>query len=446
MTVFRPLREACGVCGVAAEMDALHAAVAGVRKLQHRGQDSWGAAWHDGSLHRFTAAGLVPEHWPQLLPHSRSRAAIAHVRYATSGGHGGALAQPVTAEGPRGVLALAHNGNLTNHGELAALLGLGAEEAAAVSDSSLAVQLLAASAKPSLLEAVAETGPLLKGAYSLLVQEGETVIALRDPQGFRPLALGRLPGGYMAASESGAFAAAGGSWLRSLVPGEVVKLSASGIESFFPWPPRPGAQCAMELVYFASRDGMVFGEQVARFRRECGKRLAALAPVPADLVAGVPATGLDAAAGYASAAGLPLVPVLQRSAGSARSFIEPTRVRREQQAAGKYRVDQRAVAGRRVVLVDDSLVRGTTVRFLTGRLYRAGAREVHWRIASPAVISPCYYGTDFPSREELWSVSGGEPAGDSLAFLGFAPFLELLQRPTGRGFCTACFSGSDPCS
>lgn len=438
------LREACGLCAVSGGRAALRLAVQGVRALQHRGQDCWGAVWSEGGLQQYTAPGLIPDIWRTQLPDSTGGAAIAHVRYATSGGPHSSLAQPVLVHGTRGMLALAHNGNLTNNGELAARLGVAQQELPSLSDSGLAARLIAASPAATLLEAVAEAGRILRGAFSLLVQEGDEVIALRDPHGFRPLAVGRIPGGFIAASESGAIAAAGGSWLRSLVPGEVIRLHNRGFESFFPWQKRQGAQCAMELVYFASRDGMVFGEQVARFRRLCGRVLAQCAPAEADLVVGVPATGLDAAAGFAEESGVPLQPVLHRSAGSVRSFIEPTRCRREQQAAGKYTLDAAAVNGKRLVVVDDSLVRGTTLRSLTGRLYRAGAKAVHWRIASPPVVHPCYYGTDFPVRDELWSANGRLNEADSLEFLGGEPFARLLERPAGLEYCTACFDGAYP--
>ncbi|MGW9434786.1 amidophosphoribosyltransferase [Streptomyces sp. NPDC055607] len=453
-------REACGVAGVwGVPGDAAPLVHTMLRALQHRGRQSAGiVACRDGRMERRAGAGLVGEVFPGPAALPPGPGAVGHVRYGTSGGavSDAALAQPVTA-GPadRPALAVAHNGTLTGVPELAAAYGVAYDPGS--SDTQVLARVLRTVAVRGGLGPVAalhEVLPAVTGAYSLVLTDGRRMYGVRDPHAFRPLCLGRLGGAWLLASESAALTAVGAEPVRELEPGEVLEVGEEGIRSSrIAVPGARRASCLFEYVYFARPDSVLGAQSVYRTRYAAGAALAEFAPppphAPDPVVVAVPETARVAADGYAWRARLPTVQGLLRHDGAGRSFIGGTAGEREAAVRAKLSAVPEAVGGRSVVLVDDSLVRGTTMAAVCGLLREAGAREIHLRIASPPHRDPCFYGIDTARGEPLLAAgrADGELAGllgcDSAAFLP----LELLTEAVGKDpadLCTACLDGRYP--
>ncbi|HZD00270.1 MAG TPA: amidophosphoribosyltransferase [Actinomycetes bacterium] len=445
-------REACGVFGVWAPGERVANLVYyGLYALQHRGQESAGMAVADGrSLLVYKDMGLVSQVFDETtLETLQGHLAIGHTRYSTTGSSCWENAQPAFKTSASGGLAVAHNGNLTNTAGLAAELGVTrAGNARASSDTEVVAELLAREAHLELEEAILHTMPRLEGAFSLVLMDGRTVYGVRDPHGFRPLVLGKLPGGWVIASETAALDIVGASFVREVEPGEMVAVDERGLRS------RRFAEadpylCVFEYVYLARADSSLAGKSVHQVRRALGAALALQAPVVADLVIPVPDTATSAAAGYAEASGIPFGEGLMKNRYVGRTFIQPSQTMRRLGIRIKLNPLRETIRGKRLVVVDDSIVRGNTTKAIVGMLREAGAAEVHLRITSPPVRWPCFYGIDMPTRGELIASDLLEPeiaayvGADSLAYLALEALVDTA-REGGKGLCTACFTGGYP--
>lgn len=443
----------CGVFGVYGHAEAANIAYLGLHALQHRGQESAGLVVADGRqlrLHR--GSGLVGDLFtaPVIagLPGDR---AIGHVRYSTTGGSDASCAQPIVVRSSRGALALAHNGNLPDAGEMRRRLEGEGSIFQSATDSEVIVHLIARSAAGTLVERIVDALSRVEGSWSLVFLSERQLIAARDPFGFRPLSLGRLGGAVVVASESVAFDLIDATFERDVAPGEVVVVDEEGVRSLFPFPPRPRRLCIFEYVYFARPDSVLDGVSVVEVRRRLGARLAEEHPVEADVVIAVPDSGTPAALGYAERSGVPFGLGLVRSHYVGRTFIEPQQSIRHFGVKLKLNPARALLAGRRVVVIDDSIVRGTTSRKIVQLLRNAGAREVHLRISSPPTRWPCFYGIDTPTRDELIAASRSPEAVrefvgcDSLGYLSLAGLHAAVgDAPESKRCCDACFSGDDP--
>ena len=440
----------CGIVGVRGHPDAVHLTRLGLYSLQHRGQESYGVVAVDetGTARSLKSMGLVSggSNGNGL----RGTIAIGHTRYSTAGSSTIENAQPVLARSRGGYLALAHNGNLTNAAELRAALEAQGSIFASTMDSEVIVHRLAKSAAAAPEQRLADALQSVEGAYSLVVGIGDALLAARDPRGWRPLVMGRLGDAVIFASETCALDIIGARLEREIEPGEIVAVDGAGVRSSSPLPTRALHRCIFEFVYFARPDSRIFGGSVDRARRELGRRLAREHPAPeADLVFSVPDSSNSAALGFAEESGLPYELALIRNHYVGRTFIQPTQAGRDAQVRVKYNAVHEVLNGRSVVMVDDSIVRGTTTRGLVAMVRAAGAREVHLRVSSSPVTGPCYYGIDTPSREELIAANLTIPeiaahlAVDSLGYLSLDGMLNAV--PSGpHGFCHACFSGDYP--
>ncbi len=443
--------EECGVCAVVGHPDAANLVYLGLYALQHRGQESAGIATWDGEKVRFhRAMGYVADIFDrETLAGLAGPVAIGHVRYSTAGDSALTNAQPLVVNTQHGPLALAHNGNLVNARRLRRELEAQGAIFQSTSDTEVILHLAARVPAPSPEKALLAALREVKGAYSLVALVGGSVLAARDPLGFRPLLLGRLDGAWVVASESCAFDLLGADVVREVAPGEAVLMTADGVVELQPASPPPYAHCVFEHVYFARPDSRVFGEDVGVVRQRMGERLALEQPADADVVVGVPDSGIPAALGYSRFSGLPFVLGLVRNHYVGRTFIEPKQSIRHFGVKVKLNPVRALVAGKRVVLVDDSIVRGTTSRKIVTMLKLAGASEVHLRISSPPTIGPCFYGIDTPERRELIASSATVEeirqfvGADSLGYLSEAGMLACLETPA-ENFCTACFSGRYP--
>ena len=445
-------REECGVFGAVGVPQAAAITALGLHALQHRGQESTGVVACDerGQFHAVKGLGLVHDVYRNArLEEVGGVLAIGHNRYSTAGGLTLENTQPLRVVYRGGSLALAHNGNLTN----ARALRTGLEEAGSIFQTSLDTEiflhLLALAPGPTVEDALVEAARQVQGAYSLVVLTQESVIALRDPHGFRPLCLGRLGDGYVVASETCALDLVGADLLREVAPGELVTLDPHGMRSRTALPAAaPLQHCIFEHIYFSRPDSRVFGDTVDRVRRRIGRRLAGEHPADADVVIAVPDSSNSIALGYSEASGLPFELGLIRNHYVGRTFIQPQQSGRDFSVRVKFNPVREVLDGRRVVVVDDSIVRGTTSRKLVRLLRRAGAREVHFRVGSPPVTHPCFYGIDTPSRRELIGAlkTVGEIRDylgvDSLAYISLEGLLACEQEP--RRFCRACFTGQYP--
>jgi amidophosphoribosyltransferase len=376
--------------------------------------------------------------------------AVGHTRYSTAGSSTIDNAQPVVARSKGGFITLAHNGNLINAAEVRHELEDKGSIFASTNDSEVIVHELARSTAPTPALRLADALRRVDGAYSLIVAMGDTLLAARDPRGWRPLAMGRLGDAVVFASETCALDIVGATYERDVEPGEIVSVNGKGVQSSHPLPKLESRRCVFEYVYFARPDSRVYGGSVDRARRALGKRLAKEHPAPgADLVFSVPDSSNSAALGFSEESGLPYELALIRNHYVGRTFIQPTQAGRDAKVKVKYNPVREIIEGKSVVIVDDSIVRGTTTRGLVALVRAAGAREVHMRVSSPPVTGPCYYGIDTPSREELIAANNtvDEIAGhlgvDSLGYLSLDGMLESV--PSGpSGFCHACFSGDYP--
>lgn len=444
--------EECGVVGVSGVPHAAELAFLALYALQHRGQEAAGviAVGDDGVARGHKGAGLVSDVFDAgVLSRLTGSTAVGHVRYSTAGGNNPENVQPITARYARGDMALAHNGNLTNHLDLRNRL---VEEGAIFrtsSDSEILVHLIAKSRHDSVDAQVDDALTHLEGAYSLVLSIGDAVYAVRDPRGFRPLVLGRLEGGHVVASETCALDILGAEYVRDIAPGEVLKIQGGELTELRPLPAAPHpAPCIFELVYFARPDSHIWGQSVDRARRAFGRRLAQEHPVEADAVIAVPDSANSAALGFAEESCIPYELGLLRNHYVGRTFIQPSQKDRDFGARMKYNPVREVLAGKRVVVVDDSLVRGTTSRSLVRMLRAAGASEVHLRIASPPVRFPCFYGIDMPTKGELIGARLEIPeiatrlGVDSLGYLSLEGMIGAVED--GAPYCTACFSGDYP--
>jgi amidophosphoribosyltransferase len=443
-------RDECGIFGVFAHPEAANISYLGLCALQHRGQESAGIAVSDGStVHVEKAVGLVQDVFTEArLRRLPGSLAIGHVRYSTTGSSHLKNAQPFLAGTRHGAVAIGHNGNLLNAVALRAELEAQGAVFSSTSDTEVILHLIAHSSAGSLMEAAVEALRQVRGAYSLLLMNEHQVLGIRDPRGFRPLSLGRLKDGYLLASESCAFDLVEATFVRDIEPGEFVCIDREGLRSAFPLPPEPHSPCIFEHVYFARPDSLVFGQQGSRVRKELGRLLAEEAPADADVVVPVPDSGIYAALGYAQRAGIPYDHGIVRSHYVGRTFIEPQKAIRHFGVKIKLNAVREVLEGRRVVLVDDSIVRGTTSRKIVNMLRGAGAREIHMRISSPPTRWPCYYGIDTPTRRELIASSHTveeirrHVRADSLAYLSHQGLLRAVGK--GEGYCAACFTGAYP--
>jgi amidophosphoribosyltransferase len=393
----------CGVFGVFGHLEAAKLAYLGLYAMQHRGQEAAGICSSDGAdLRVAKGMGLVADIFdPKRLATLPGDAAIGHTRYSTAGDATLNNAQPILIDCSKGKLAVGHNGNLTNAAEWRRKLEHRGSIFQTTSDTEVIVHLIARSSGRNLSSSIADALNQVEGAYSLLVLTRDELYAIRDPRGFRPLCLGRLGDTYMVASETCAFDLLDATYIREIEPGEMLRISRAGLESIRFAPPKPHQYCIFEHVYFARPDSLVFGRSVHHSREMLGRMLAKQHPVPADVIVPVPDSGVPAAIGYSLESGVPFRMGLIRNHYIGRTFIQPVQAIRDFGVKLKLNPVRGLLEGKRVVLVDDSIVRGTTSRKIVRLVREAGAKEVHVRISSPPTISPCYYGIDTPTHEEL---------------------------------------------
>ena len=445
-------KEECGVFGVVAPgRDVSRIAFFALHAMQHRGQESAGIAVADeGRVLVQRDLGLVTQVFDEsALRTLTGPMAIGHVRYSTTGANKWDNAQPVTRTGARGIVALGHNGNLTNTAALRDELVAQGLELTATTDSELIAAAIAQSSG-TLLEAVTAAMPRLAGAFSVVAMSADELVAFRDPYGVRPLVIGRLPdAGWCVASETCAFDQIGARMEREVTPGEAIRISATGIESVQAMPSKGPRLCVFESIYFARPDSMIGDQAVWDARRAMGTALAEESPADADLVVGLPDSGTPAAVGFANASGIPYAEAVVRNRYVGRSFIQPEQHLRQNGVRMKFNPLRSVIGGKRLVVVDDSIVRGTTMRQIVTLLKDAGAREIHLRISSPPIAWPCFYGIDMATRDELiaatHTIEEIREAVDAttLAYLS----LDGLQRAIGRPpsqVCRACFTGEYP--
>ncbi len=450
----RPPRDACGVFGVwAPGEEVAKLAYFGLYALQHRGQESAGIAVSDGArIVVYKDMGLVAQVFDEsVLSTLRGHIAVGHCRYSTSGSSVWENAQPTFRSTPTASLALGHNGNLINTLELAAIAAATSDVMpgnGATSDTDVLTALFADPRMDSVEESALAALPLVRGAYSLVFMDERTLYAARDPQGFRPLVLGKLERGWVVASETAALDIVGAAFVREVEPGELIIIDETGVRSRTFARPHPRG-CLFEYVYLARPDTAIAGRSVHATRVQVGRMLAAEHPVEADLVIPVPESGTPAAIGYAQASGIPYGQGLVKNSYVGRTFIQPSQTIRQRGIRLKLNPLREVIAGQRVVVVDDSIVRGNTQRAIVAMLRESGAAEVHVRIASPPVAWPCFYGIDFASRAELaagyLSVEEirASIGADSLGYISLAGLTEATTLPAER-LCRACFDGKYP--
>ena len=443
----------CGVFGVSNVPDAAHHVYLGLYSLQHRGQESAGIISVDdgGTTHIRRSMGLVEDIFaPDVLDSLPGDVAIGHTRYSTTGSSEVTNAQPCLVDYHTGPLALAHNGNLTNAAELRADLVRKGSIFQSSSDSEGLVHLIARSEAREPEDQILDALERVEGAYTLVMTIGKTLYAIVDPRGFRPLVLGKLGSGYVVASETCALDIIGASLVKEFQPGEWLRIDDGTVRELPRLPSRERRRCVFELIYFSRPDSTVFGESVDRVRRNLGRRLAREHPAPhADCVFSVPDSSNAMALGYAEESGIKLEHGLIRNHYVGRTFINPSPSTRAEKARIKFNPVRDVVEGKTVVVVDDSLVRGTTSQSLIQMIREAGAREIHLRIASPPITGPCYYGIDTPTREELIaSTHSVEEIRRHLEVdsLGYLSLDGMHDSVTGdrSGYCDACFSGAYP--
>ncbi len=457
----------CGVfAAVVPGQEAARIAALGLFALQHRGQESAGVAVSDGEqLMLYKDLGLVAQVLDdRRLPSLQGEIAIAHCRYSTTGSTIWENAQPTLRLGPRRALAIGHNGNLVNTRELLGRLAGGRSRLPATTDTELLTALLADEPAVDTVDALRRVLPTVRGAYSLVVLDEHRVLGVRDPHGFRPLALGRLPAatrdaglwddpdagaGWVLSSETAGLDVVGAEYVRDVEPGEIVILEPGKAPVSVRFAEAQPASCVFELIYFARPDSYLEGVNLYEARRRMGIELAREQPVEADLVMPVPDTGAPAAAGYAEASGIPFREGMMRNRYAGRTFIQPSQGMRQRGVTVKLSPLKEVVRDRRLIVVDDSLVRGTTTRSIVGLLRKAGAAEVHVRLSAPPIYHPCFYGIDTQIETELIAATHSLDeirdfiGADSLGYLSIAGVLAALDLPYDR-FCFACFDGNYP--
>ncbi len=450
-------REECGVFGIFGHKDSSAHTALGLHALQHRGQEAAGVVTFDGEqFHSHRCLGLVGDNFSRMdvIERLRGHAAVGHVRYSTSGETVMRNVQPLFAEFDFGGFAVAHNGNLTNAYSLRKELISKGCIFQSTSDTEAIIHLMARSSYESVVERMIDALKRVEGAFSLVALTRDALIGVRDPFGVRPLVLGEIEGAPILASETCAFDIIDAEYLREIEPGELVVIDKTGLKSVRPFLPRRQRFCVFEYIYFARPDSLVEGTSVYEARKRIGAELARETPVPADLVVPVPDSGVPAAIGYAAEAGLPFELGIIRNHYVGRTFIEPTDHIRHLGVRLKHNANRTTLSGKRVVLVDDSIVRGTTSTKIVDMVRHAGASEVHMRIASPPTTHSCFYGVDTPERAKLLAARHDVAAMarvigvDSLAFLSIDGLYRAMGEP-GRNresprFCDACFTGDYP--
>jgi amidophosphoribosyltransferase len=453
------LREECGVVAIYGHPESSKLAYLSLYALQHRGQESAGIAASNGEkvqLHK--SMGLVSDIFNgDVLARLPGSISIGHTRYSTTGDSALLNAQPIMVECNKGKIALAHNGNIINAQEIRAQLEQAGSIFQTTSDTEVIVHLIARSREQALADAMADSLRRLEGAFSLVMLTPDRIFAARDARGFRPLVMGRIPGQaahradtIVFASETCAFDLIGAVYEREVKPGELIVVGPEGVHSRFYASQQPQSSCIFEHVYFSRPDSMVFGRAVQQTRDAMGRQLALESPVVADIVVPVPDSGVTAAMGFSHESGIPLQFGLIRNHYVGRTFIEPEQRVRDFGVKLKLNPVRHVLEGKRVVLIDDSIVRGTTSRKIVRMVRDAGAKEVHMRISCPPTISPCYYGVDTPSKNQLIAANKSVDeireyiGADSLAYLS----LEGLRRAAGENdekfYCTACYTGKYP--
>jgi amidophosphoribosyltransferase len=435
------LREECGVFGIFGHPDAAALTALGLHALQHRGQEAAGIVAYDGErFHSEKRMGLVGDHFSseKVINRLKGTLAVGHVRYSTTGETILRNVQPLFAELAAGGIAVAHNGNLTNGLTLRRELIAGGAIYQSTSDSEAILHLVARSKKQRLLERYVDALRNLEGAYALVCLTNKKLIGARDPLGIRPLILGELNGAYILCSETVALDIIGAKFVREVENGEVVVISQDGIESLRPFPKQPARPCIFEYVYFSRPDSILGGRSVYDVRKATGKQLALEAPVEADVVVPIPDSGVPAALGFAAQLGIPFELGIIRNHYVGRTFIEPTQHIRSLGVKLKHNANKSVVSGKRIVLVDDSIVRGTTSVKIVQMMYEAGAKEVHMRIASPPIKHPDFYGIDTPERKSLLAAT--HSLEEMRAFIG----VDSLAFVSVDGIYKACgYPGRD---
>ncbi len=447
-------REACGLFGVYAPgEDVARLTYFGLFALQHRGQESAGIAVSDGErIRAYKDLGLVTRVFTEpVLQSLQGHIAVGHTRYSTTGSSTLRNVQPITCSTEHGNIAVAHNGNLVNAHTLRTQLEASGELFESTNDSEVIVRLIARALESGddIVAAIRAMMAQVEGAYSLAILTPTQLIGVRDPFGVRPLCLGRLEDAWVLASETCALPPIGATYLREVMPGEIVVIDAHGLRSYDGLPPVREALCMFELIYFARPDSHLYGRLLYEARRRMGRRLALEHPVAADLVIPVPDSGVPAAVGYATESGIPYGDGLIKNRYAPRTFIQPDQRLREQSVRLKLTPLREVIADKRLVVVDDSIVRGTTTRQIVRLLFEAGAREVHMRITAPPIRYPCHYGIDMATQREL--VAAHHTVEDvrqqigatSLGYLSIEGLAQAIGQPRSR-FCLACFNGEYP--
>ena len=444
-------KEECGVFGIYGHSEAANLTYLGLYALQHRGQEAVGIATSDGGrLQMHKAVGYVADNFDEAtINRLAGMSAVGHVRYSTAGDSGIKNAQPILIDCAHGEIAICHNGNLVNAQELREQLVREGSIFQTSSDTEVLLHLYARSKAPTPEAALIESVSQAQGAFSLVLLTKDRLIAVRDPHGFRPLTLGKLGDAYVVCSETCALDLIDAEWIRDIEPGEVFIVGPDGEKSIHPFAPAKKAHCIFEHVYFSRPDSYVFGKSVNEVRTQLGRLLAREKGVPADVVVPIPDSGVCAATGYAEAAGLPMQMGLIRNHYVGRTFIEPHQSIRHFGVRVKLNPVKSILNGRRVVLVDDSLVRGTTSRKIVKMVRNAGASEVHMRISCPPTISPCFYGVDTPKRSELIAATHTLEeirkyiGADSLGYLSLDGMLSAVGDER-KSYCTSCYTGDYP--
>ena len=445
------LHEECGVVGVYGHPEAANLVYLGLYALQHRGQESAGivASTHS-KMHLELGMGLVADIFdPGRLLKLPGPLAIGHNRYSTAGKSELVNAQPCMINYAAGSLALAHNGNLVNAKTIRKELGSKGAIFQSTNDSEVIVHLMAQAKSENFVDRAAEALRQVSGAYSLVLMTENELLAARDPHGFRPLCLGKLDGAYIIASETCVMDLIEAEFIREVEPGELILINENGLQSFFPFKKVESKYCVFEHIYFARPDSFLFGEHVYTARKEMGRAMAQESPADADLIVPVPDSGVVSAMGFAEESGIPFEMGLIRNHYVGRTFIEPQSQIRNFGVKLKLNAVKNIISGKRLAIIDDSIVRGTTSRKIVKMLLEAGAKEVHLRISSPPILHSCFYGIDTPHKEELIAHSHSLEetrkylGADSLEYLSIKKMLEVLQNGKNK-FCSACFDGNYP--
>ena len=441
----------CGVVGVYGHPDAANLAYLGLYALQHRGQESAGiAASSNGKMHLEVGMGLVADVFSDVrLKKLPGNIAVGHNRYSTTGVSRVKNAQPCLIEYSGGTMAMGHNGNLVNASEIRKELGVAGAIFQSTNDSEVIVHLMAQSRRNSFVDRAVAALSQVKGAYSIVLMSENELVAARDPQGFRPLCLGKLDGAYIVASESCVMDLVEAEFIREIEPGELILINQFGVKSFYPFQKAPTKQCVFEHIYFSRPDSYLFGHSVYSTRKLMGKALAREKPVEADVVVPVPDSGVISAMGYSEETKIPFQMGLIRNHYVGRTFIEPQSQIRNFGVKVKLNAVKPVIEGKRVIIIDDSIVRGTTSKKIVRMLREVGAREVHVRISSPPTTHSCFYGIDTPTKGELIASNMDTDqtceylGADSLHYISLEKMLEIFGEQKDD-FCAACFDGRYP--